>query len=319
MKSQGMNTVKGYLYVVLAAIMWASSGTAGKALFEGGMTAFQLVQIRVTLSTIILAASFGIYDRQLFRIRIKDLGYFFLLGGVSMTMVQGGYFYAISKIQVAAAILLEYLAPILVALFSICFWKERLTLYKLAALFLAFGGCYLVVGGYSLHLFLLNRLGIIGGLAAAVGFAAYTLLGERGMHRYEPWTVFFYAIAFSAIVWHILYPPFNYIVAGFDFSQWGWVFYITIVGTIFPFGLYFVGVNYIRSTRAMITANLEPISAGFMAFFLLGETMAFLQILGGILVIGAIVLLQVQQEQDEMIPVLIRNQKGKKKKNRDRS
>ena len=77
-----------------------------------------------------------------------------------MTMVQGSYFYAISKIQVAAAILLEYLAPILVAIFSICFWKERLTLSKIAALFLAFGGCYLVVGGYSLHLFLLNRLGI---------------------------------------------------------------------------------------------------------------------------------------------------------------
>ena len=311
MKSEGLNTVKGYLYVVLASIMWASSGTASKALFEGGMAPFQLVQIRVTLSTIILAAAFGIYDRQLFRIRVKDLGYFLLLGGVSMTLVQGGYFYAISKIQVAAAILLEYMAPSLVAIFSICFWKERLTLSKIAALFLAFGGCYLVVGGYSLHLFIMNRLGIIGGLTAAVGFAGYTLLGERGMHRYGPWTVFFYAIAFSAIVWNILYPPCNYTVSGFNWYQWGWLLYITIVGTIFPFGLYFVGVNYIRSTRAMITATLEPISAGFMAFFLLGETMAFLQIFGGILVIGAIVLLQFQQEQDEMIPVLIRNQKLK--------
>lgn len=304
-----MNTVKGYLCVVAAAIMWASSGTAGKFLFNGGMTPFQLVQIRVTLSTVILAALFGIYNRQIFRIRMKDLGYFLLLGGISMTMVQGGYFYAISKIQVAAAILLEYLAPIFVALFSICFWKERLTLSKMTALLLAFSGCYLAVGGYSLHLFQLNSLGIAGGLTAAGGFAGYTLLGERGMHRYGPWTVFFYAIAFSATVWHIIYPPFHYIVAGFNWTQWGLILYITIVGTILPFGLYFVGVNHIRSTRAMLTANLEPIAAGFLAFFLLGETMALLQIFGGILVIGAIVLLQVQQEQDELVPVLIRNKK----------
>lgn len=40
-----------------------------------------------------------------------------------------------------------------------------------------------------------------------------------------------------------------------------------MMGTILPFGLYFMGINYIRSTRALITATLEPISAGFMAFF----------------------------------------------------
>ena len=130
------------------------------------------------------------------------------------------------------------------------------------------------------------------------------------MHRYRPWTVLFYALAFSALTWHILYPPFHYITAGFSLTQWGWILYITLVGTIFPFGLFFVGINYIRSTRASITATLEPISAGFMAFFLLGECMELLQILGGGLVIGAIVLLQVQREQDGMSPELIRTQRG---------
>ena len=268
----------------------------------------ELVQIRVTLSTVLLCAVFGLCARALLRIRIKDLGYFLLLGGVSMAGVQVTYFYAISKIQVAAAILLQYMAPILVALFSICFWKERLTVSTLAALLLAFGGSYLVVGGYNLRLLQMNRLGIMGGLGAAVCFAGYTLLGERGMHRYRPWTVLFYALAFSALTWHILYPPFHYMVAGFSLAQWGWILYIAVVGTVVPFGLFFVGINYIRSTRASITATLEPISAAFMAFFLLGESMELLQILGGGLVIGAIVLLQVHREQDELVPELIRAQ-----------
>ena len=93
--------------------MWASSGTAGKVLFEGGMTPFELVQIRVTLSAVLLFLALGISAKGLLRIRIKDLGYFTLLGSVSMAMVQSTYFYAISKIKVATAILLQDLAVII--------------------------------------------------------------------------------------------------------------------------------------------------------------------------------------------------------------
>jgi len=292
--------------VIMAAVLWSSSGTAGKALFNEGMTPFELVQIRVTLSTIFLLAIYGAFARDFLKIRLSDLGYFFLLGGVTMAMVHATYFFAISKIQVAAAILLQYLAPIFVAVYSISFWKERLTHIKLLSLVLAFGGCYLVVGGYNLQLLFMNRLGVLSGLAAAVSFSGYTLLGERGMHRYSPWTILFYALAFAALTWHIIYPPFHYLRAGFTLTQWGWIIYIVVAGTILPFGLYFVGINYIRSTRAIITATLEPISAGVLAFFLLGEVLEPFQIIGGVFVIGAIVLLQLQREKDEMTPALIR-------------
>lgn len=298
--------LKGYLCVIGAAVMWASSGTAGKALFESGITPFELVQVRVTISTALMAAVLSIFSPKSMRIRLRDLAYFILLGCVVMAMVQITYFYAISKIQVAAAILLQYMAPILIALFAVCFWKEKLTPYKIASLVFAFGGCYLVVGGYSLQFLRMNRLGIMGGLASAVCFAGYSLLGERGMHRYRPWTVLFYAVAFAAVTWHIVYHPFHYLTAGYSWSQWGWMLYISVIGTVAPFGLYFMGINYIRSTRASITATLEPISAGFIAFVILGETLELLQMLGGALVIAAIILLQWQQEKDEMAPVAIR-------------
>jgi drug/metabolite transporter (DMT)-like permease len=89
-------------------------------------------------------------------------------------------------------------------------------------------------------------------------------------------------------------------------AQWAWIFYIAVAGTILPFGLYLTGINFIRSTRASITATLEPISAGFIAFFALGEAMEPLQMLGGALVITAVAVLQLSQEQDEMAPALIR-------------
>jgi drug/metabolite transporter (DMT)-like permease len=298
--------LKGYSCVVVAAMMWASSGTAGKALFERGVRALDLVQIRVTLSSIILFLFLVMFSRDSLRIRLKDLGYFLLLGGVFMALVQGTYFYTISKIQVAAAILIQYLAPIFVAAYSMVFWKERPTFFKISALILAFGGCYLVVGGYNLELLRMNRLGIMGGIASAICFAGYSLLGEWGMHRYRPWTVLFYALALSIPTWHIFHPPFQYLRLDLSLSQWMWMGYIAVVGTILPFGLFFVGINYIRSTRASITATIEPISAGFFAFFALGETMDILQIIGGAMVIAAVILLQVQQEHDVLTPALIR-------------
>ena len=306
MNSLSKKQIKGYLSVVVASIMWASSGTAGKALFEAGMTPFELVQIRVTLATAILAALLAASSKGLPRIKIKDLGTFLLIGAVFMAMVQGTYFFAISKIEVAAAILLQDLAVVLVAIFSVCFWNERMTTSKLIALIMALCGCYMVVGGYDLDMIGMNRMGIMGGLASAVCLAGYTLVGEGAMHRYTPVTILFYALAFSSLTWHIIYPPFHYVSAGFTPSQWGWILYIAVVGTIIPFGLFFVGVNYIRSTRAIITATLEPIAGGFMAFFLLGEILEPLQVIGGGLVIGAIVLLQIKREQDEMAPEFLR-------------
>jgi drug/metabolite transporter (DMT)-like permease len=300
----------GYLSVIAAGVLWASSGTASKALFLGGVTPFELVQARVSIAALFMALSLILFARRLLRVRLRDLGYFLILGGVGLALVQATYLYTISKMQVAAAILIQYTSPILVAAYSICFWGERLTRFKVIALFLSLFGCYLVVGGYNLDLLKLNREGAISGTASAALFAMYSLLGERGMHRYHPWTVVIYALIFAAVTWNVFETPFHFLYAGYTWEQWIYILYIAIFGTVIPFGLFFVGVNHIRSTRATITSTIEPISAGFIAFIFLGETLEPLQILGGALVIAAIALLQVQTEKDELAPASVRAGRG---------
>jgi len=300
------DTRRGYLYVTSAALLWATSGIVAKALFTHGMTPFDLVQIRVTLAAGLLAGGYGLFAPGLLKIRARDLPYFLVLGGVAMAGVQFTYFLAISKIQVAAAVLIQYLAPILIALFGVLFFKERMTPVKIAALALAVGGCFFVAGGYSLALLSMNRLGIAAALVSAVCFASYSLLGEWGMHRYSPWTVLFYALALAAVTWHLVYSPFHYLTAGFTSAQWAGSVYIALMGTMVPFGLFLQGINHIRSTRASITACLEPISAGVLAFFLLGERLAALQILGAGLVIAAVVVMVLSREREELAPSRIR-------------
>lgn len=307
-----MNTAswKGYLSVTAAAILWASCGTAGKALFNAGLSPFVLVQTRVTMSALFLLIFFALYKPSILRINYRDLGILFLFGGIFMALMQLSYFLAISRIQVAAAILLQYLAPVLVSCFSFVFWKERVTPFKTTALIMSLMGCYLVVGGYDIALLRLNHSGIAWGLVSAVAFASTTLLGEKVMHRYNPWTVLSYGFLFSSLALNLVHRPMSVLSESFSFIHWASILYIVIIGTLIPFGLYLTGVNYIRSTRTIITATLEPITAAFLAFFLLGESFERLQIVGGIMVLTAILILQRERELDQLSPEAIRGQAG---------
>lgn len=300
----------GYLSVAAAALLWASSGVVGKALFAQGVAPLALVQLRVTLAWALLLGALGFAKPCLLRVRARDLAYFAVLGGGVMAAVQATYFYAISQIHVAAAILLQYTAPVWVAAFAALFWKERITPLKGASLGAALLGAYLVVGAYDLALSGLDRAGVAAGLVSGACFAAYSLLGERGMHRYSPWTVLCYALGFATISLHALHPPFDYVTAGYTAAQWAGIGYVSVAGTLVPFGLYFVGVNHIRSTRASITATLEPIAAGLLAFLALGEALALPQVLGGGLVLAAVVLLNLDREGVDLAPAAVRARRG---------
>ncbi len=281
----------GYLYVTLAAILFAVSGTAAKFLFNRGITPYQMIQLRVTLAFCGLMLWLLLRKRSLLKIDLKDLFYFMLLGTLGIGAAQFLYLFAISKINVAAAILLHYTGPVFVAVYAVIFLHQKLTRNSILAIFGTLVGCFLVVGAYNLDLLSLNRSGIIGGILAAVAFATYSLLSEYGMRKYSPWTVLLYGLLFAALIWNILHSPFDALLQPYDPLEWFWILFIATCGTILPFGLYFEGINRIRATHASITATLEPISAGVIAAIFLGETMAPLQTLGGLLVISAIILL----------------------------
>jgi drug/metabolite transporter (DMT)-like permease len=304
---------KGYLFVALAAILWAVSGSSAKYLFLGGMTPLQLTQARVTLSGLLLLIWLVLRNRSLLVIPPRQVPYFAALGIAGLAMVNFTYLITISKLNVAAAILLQYLAPVLIALHSVVLLRERLSAATLVAVVGATAGCYLVVGGYNLDLLALNRQGVLWGLTAAVSFAGYSICSEKGMRRYSPWTVLFHSILFAALFWNTLGlvwkgapPPVDLLRQTYEPLQWALILYVAILGTLVPFGLYFEGISLIRSTRASITATLEPISAGVISFFMLGEVLEPLQMVGGGLVIGAIILLQLRKEYDDATPDLLR-------------
>jgi drug/metabolite transporter (DMT)-like permease len=288
---------RGYVYILIGATLWGVSGAVAKSLFNIGIAPAELVQIRLTLSTLTLVLILLLTDRKRLVVAWKDLPYFLILGFVGVAGVQYTYYYTISKIHVGPAVLIQYLSPMWVALYAFIFQKEPFTKAKVIALVLAVLGCYFTVGGYRMELLKLNRIGIVSGLVSSLFFSFYALYGEKGLRKYDPWTLILYGFGFGTVFYWMLISPIKILYQGYSFKIWMAFLYIAIFSTLIPFGLYFKGIERVRATRASITATWEPVVAGITAYFVLEEVLFPLQVLGGIGVIAAVVLLQMAREK----------------------
>lgn len=295
----------GYALVAVAATCWAAAGTLAKYMMNHQMIPrVALVEMRVTVGAAILALGLAWRDPRLLVINTRDIGYMLLLGIGGVAGVHYSYYYAISKIHVAAAILLQYMAPAFILAFAVTVQHERLSARKMLAVLIAFGGCFLVVGAYNLDVFRANVPGIAAGLASAVFFAFYTLYAEYGLNRYSVWTILLYGFTAAAGFWWCVHPPWKIVTAHYPFTIWLLFLVLGIFSAIVPFGCYFAGIRRIRATQASITAMLEPVMSGVIAYIFLGEVMAPLQLVGGVLVLAGILLLQQTQRvaKEKAIP-----------------
>ncbi|MBN2404348.1 MAG: EamA family transporter [Coriobacteriia bacterium] len=308
----------GYALAVLAATAWATGGLSAKWLFSpvDATTAgwpfpplgleidpLLLSAARAMLSFVMLLVYLLIRRRGALKIGVRDVPFLALFGVAGLALVHFSYFMTISLTGVATAILLEYLAPIIVLVFSVSFLKERLTWTLPGAVVLSIAGCALMVGVLGESGVAVPAEGLAWGLASAVFFAGYTLMGKYASTRYSSWTLLTYGLGFAALFWVIyLGGPGDVIVLLSDPKGLGAVSFVALVSTIIPFGAFLKALQYIEATKASVTSTLEPVVAGIVAWWILGEVLTPLQLLGGALVIGAIMLAQAPVRQRGVLP-----------------
>lgn len=286
----------GYAAIVTAAAMWGVGGTVAKILFNTAVSPFLLVKVRLSVAFLLLFISLASVKRDYLRITRQDMGYFAILGVAGMAMVQFTYFLTISLTNVATAVFLQYLAPIFMALYARFGERMMLGWQRVVAVALAvLGGlCIMLAAGSSGRL---TWLGLGSGLASALFMAFNTIYGRRGVQNYHPLTVVTYAFGFGATFWWLISPGLDWRVIT---AQWLMFGYVAVFATVIPFLLYFVALRFISPTGAGITASLEPVIAAVVAYGVLGEIMGAWQIVGSILVVGAVVLLQLAPPEQKM-------------------
>ena len=205
------------------------------------------------------------------------------------------YYVAIQRTSVAIAIILQYTAPVWVLLYVVARGQQKLSFQKVAAVIVAIAGIGLtigIVGGKSVAPLHIDRWGLIAAILASFSFAFYNVGGHSILARYDRWRVLTWTLASAAVFWLFWNPPWRVLAAHYTFSQWTFLFVFSMISVLGSFSLYFLGLQYLEPTRAIIASCLEPVFSILLAAALLGEGVRPIQTLGIILVLSAIVIVQ---------------------------
>ncbi len=292
-----MKSFKGYLFILGAALFWGVSATIAKFLFNNQTDPLALVQLRMTFSCIILAIIFLFYKPQVFKIRFADAPRLALLGIGGLALSNYTYYFTIKEINVATAILLQYLAPLIVLGYAAMRKAEELTAPKVIAALVSLLGCFLAVGGASFSFEGMSTKGLMLGFAAAGCWAFTNIMLPPLVKKYGIWTTLMYAFIFASLFWLIVNPPTRLLEANYSSEMWLSFIGFAIISILIPHSCYFTGISYLTSTQAIITATFEPIVAIGSAFILLHEVLSPVQLVGAALVIAAIMILQIKKEK----------------------
>ena len=213
------------------------------------------------------------------------------------------YFVSIGRLPIGIALLIEYIAPILIALWAWSVFKEPIRRRIWVALVLAVLGLAVVVEVWSG--LTLDGLGVTAALSAAVAYAIYVLMAEHAVKWRDPASLTAYGFLFAALFWAAVQPIWRFPTGRLDDSVsllghlerfslpvWLLLLYVVVAGTMITFLLVAAALRHISATRVGIVAMLEPVAASAVAFLWLGESFGAAQLVGGAIVLTAILLAQ---------------------------
>lgn len=279
------------LAVLAAGSFWGLLGLFVRTLNAAGLTAMDVVQIRVTVGLLLVGLYMLLFQRDQFRVRWKDLWCFIGTGVVSLLFFSFCYFSAMDHTSLSVAAVLLYTAPIFVMLMSLFLFREKLTGRKILALVMAFVGCVLVSGVGSDAV--VSLPGILLGVGSGFFYALYSIFGRYAINRgYHSWTMTFYSFLFCAIGGAFIadWPLIGTAIAA-DNDLLLWIFGIALVSSFFPYVLYSLGLEYMESSKASIIASIEPVVGTLVGIFVFGEAVTLTGVLGIALVLSGIAVL----------------------------
>ena len=297
------STALGLTYVLSASVLFGINGTVSKLAMQSGLSSSELVLVRIAGAAVLYVVIALLRQRRglgSLRTSRTELPHLVLLGIVGVTLLQWTYFVAIERLPVGIALLIEYTAPVIVALWVLLVRHESVRARVWAALALCLSGLALVAQvwqGVSLDV-----VGLIAGFAAAACLAGYWLIGEHGVNRRDPWSLCAWIFCIGAVPWVFLAPAWTLptealtalttvpLGAGFDVPVWLLVFWVITLGTVVPFTLTLMALGALGATRTGLVATTEPVFAGIVAWIVLGEALDAVQLLGAGVIMAGILL-----------------------------
>jgi drug/metabolite transporter (DMT)-like permease len=293
-------------------VLFAVNGNVSKVALLNGLSSLELVSVRSAGTAVILLGITAVRRPAALHVGRRELGFLVLYGVTGIAMVQWLYFVAIQRLPVGIALLFEYTAPLMVALWVRFVQKQPVRSRLWLGLACALAGLALVAQFWKGMT--LDPIGLVSAVGAGAALACYYLMGEHGQRERDPISLMGFIFGFSAVLWAIVSPWWTFPFASLSHTVdlpgalpgsaplWSLVLSIIVLGTVVPFLLVLLAVGRLGPARVGLIGMLEPVGAGIIAWVLLGESLNAVQVVGSLIVLVGIALAETSRQGTSPLP-----------------
>lgn len=279
------------LYLIIASILWGTSGIFVHFLAPYGFSAVQMTAMRGVVSAVGFVVYALLRDRSLFKTTFKEF-VTFAFSGIFIFGTASCYYASMQASSVSTAVVLMYTAPIFVMAFSVAFFGEKMNWLKGLSVVLMLIGCALVsgiIGGMTF-----NPVGILLGLASGIMYSAYNIFAKiEMMHHSNPVSATLYCFVVMGIVsFAAANPPELFaLTAKAPMAIIPLGIGIGICTSVLPYFLYTLSLRDLPVGTATTLGIIEPMAATIFSVAFLGERLSLPSVCGILLILGAVFIL----------------------------
>ena len=289
------------LYLILGALFFAVNGVPAKLVLDSTLSSLRLTQIRTLGGFLVLLLWVLIRNPRSLKVTKSEIPWLLVFGLVGFAGVNTFYFLAIHRLKVSIALLIEFTAPIFIALYLRYVRKVRVSSLMWWGLGVSILGLVLLAQVWKGMT--LNGLGVIFAFIDAIAMCIYFLVGERLTKKHSTEVMLVWGMGISSLFFAIAQPlwsfpvkalsksiPLEGALAGNTLPAWSLVLFIIFGGMVIPYLFVIAGLKGLSASISSVIGMLEPVFAGIVAWVLLKEALSAIQLLGAAVILVGIYL-----------------------------
>lgn len=288
----------GIILTLLGATLWGVSGTSVQFIgnFRNMNLEWLLTMRLITAGLLTVLYGWIRQGNAIFNVfrNWRDTLGLVIFGVLGMALCQYTYFRSIVIAGAGIATVLQYLAPSMIIIYLLVRYGKRPSTGEIISVILALAGTICLMGnnGFSFESFRSDVL--FWGLLSAVGVVVYSVSPVRLLATYGTIPIVGFGMLLSGLVAAALFQqPHSY--ATWDVWTVVGCFNVVFLGTIVSFNAYLEGVKRIGAVSGSILSSIEPISAAFFGWALLGNQFNWVGILGMAMIIATVIIIALEK------------------------
>jgi drug/metabolite transporter (DMT)-like permease len=260
--------------------------------YASGLGTEQTLAFRFLLAAIgmvVIAMVIGQNPLRLGRNRLVTL---FALGAIVYTGQSLTYFIALRSLPASLVVLIAYIYPSLVVIAGWLFLRRSVSLWHWVALTASFAGVAMLLGGAQFQLSWVLVWPLLLAIASPTIYTGYILIGERVMSSVPAVAASAVIMSGAALAFCLLAALKHELALPRNVSGWAVAIGIALIPTMVAISLFMAGLPRVGAARAALLSTWEPVVTVLLAVLVLGDRLSVVQVIGGVLVILAVILVQ---------------------------